>query len=149
MEKFKDVEIKGRKFRLTKINARTGSFMATKVIGILTPLIQNLNLKEIKAENDIEKIDITKAMKGLTSLEEREFHYIQDNCLKLCYELLSAGPAKVLNDDCTFGVEGLEDDTMTVMALTVHALVFNVKGFFDGSPLSSIAGGILTTFLHG
>jgi hypothetical protein len=128
--------------------------MIIKIAGLLAPLFKNMDIskasdiKEIK-DVDVSKLDLTGFIEKLTELPEKDFNYIQDKCLQICSENLPVGLVKALNPNGTFGVIGLEDDTMTVMALTVHALVFNVTGFFGESPLASMIGGALTTFQQG
>lgn len=147
-QQFKDVEISGRKFRIKKFNAMTGSFMLLKVIGILTPLFKGVDIKKFKDAKSLEdlNIDFAEALSGLTSLPEKDFNDIQVKCLNICFEDLPGGLTPVLNDNGTFGVIGLEDDTMTVMALTVHVLLFNMMGFFPGNLSSFPLEGILNTF---
>ena len=148
----KEVEIKGRKFSIRKFDARTGSFMLIKVAGLLAPMFgKSFGVsfgKVVENAEDItmSDIDISGALSVLSTLSEKDFDYIQSKCLKVCYELL-AQPTPVLNDNGSFGVIGLENDTMSVMSLTVHALIFNVSGFFAESPLASMVGATLTSIL--
>ena len=141
----KEVEIKGRKFSIRKFDHRTGSFMLIKVAGLLAPMFKKSfagNPEDLKMSD----VDISGALSVLSTLSEKDFDYIQSKCLKVCYELL-AQPTPVLNDNGSFGVIGLENDTMSVMSLTVHALIFNVSGFFAESPLASMVGATLTSIL--
>lgn len=150
VENFKDVEISGRTFRIKKFDARTGSFMLIKITGLLAPLFKNVDMGKLKDVKDVSEVNpeafnIAGLMSELGNLTEKDFTYVQDKCLQVCGEMLPAGFAPVLHPDGNFGVAGLEDDTMTVLALTAHTLIFNVKGFFSGGPLASIVGGLLTT----
>ncbi len=85
----------------------------------------------------------------LGKLSEEDFRYLQIKSLQLCSESLPAGFIPILSPNGTFAVGGLEDETMMVMVLMIHALIFNVKGFFIGSPLASIVGGLLTSSPQG
>jgi len=152
--KSKVVKIKDREFSIRKFDARTGSFMLVKVTGLLGPMFKNLDLNKFKKsegsedQNDdikLTDIDISGAISVLSNLSEQDFNYIQEKCLRVCAEMLPSGPANVLSENGTFGVIGLEDDTMTVMALTAHALIFNVMSFFGDSPLASMAGAALSS----
>lgn len=157
--KHKDVEINGRKFRIRKFPARSGSFILIKLTTILMPIFTSLMplfkgglMKDVK-EGSFEDFNvddevISAVMSQLGNIDEKDFSYIQEQALKVCYESLSAGPAQVLNDNGTFGVENLEDDTMLVMGLTIHALVFNLTSFFQGSGLGGLIPG-LTSFRQG
>ena len=154
VESYKDVTIGERRFRIRKLDARTGGFILFKVAGILAPLVQKIDfgkLKDVKnpEEVDLNDFDLGGILAELGNIPESDFNYLQEKCLRVTYELLPAGETAVLNADGTFGVIGLEHDTMTVLALTVHALIFNLKGFFSGSPLASMAGGLLSTFRPG
>ncbi|MDQ7094215.1 hypothetical protein REC12_11505 [Desulfosporosinus sp. PR] len=145
----KIVEIKGRKFVVKKFDARTGSFMLIKVMGIVAPMLKGLDLNKIteknKEEVNLNDIDVIKVVSGLTSLSEQDFNYIHDKCLQVCFEVLPAGPARVMNSDGNFGVVGLENDSATTFPLVAHALIFNVMSFFSESPLAGILGGLLGT----
>lgn len=145
---YKDVELGKRKWRVRKFDARTGSFMLFKVMGILAPAFKQLDPKVLK-EAKVEDLNLTELISGLTSLSEKDFNYIQDKCLGVSHELLAAGEVKVLNENGTYGVSNIEFDTSLVLGLTVHALMFNVAGFFGENPLGSITGGMLASFLQG
>lgn len=138
---YKDIEINNRKFRLKKMDARTGSYMLFKLVKILTPIFKNLkidNLDDIK----IDDLNLMDLMSSIFDLPEEEFRYVQDNCLKVVEELLPAGPARVLDKHGNYGVLDVEFNTGLLMNLTIQSLVFNVAGFFEGSPLSSIIKGL-------
>ena len=150
----KEVEIKNRKFVIRKFDARTGSFMLIKVTGLIAPMLKGLDLnkimdktkdgyKDVGEEISLRDIDIAGVISGLTSLTEQDFNYIHDKCLQVCFETLPSGSTKVMNQDGNFGVIGLENDSATTLALVAHALIFNVMGFFSGSPLGSVLGGLL------
>lgn len=151
VETHKDVTINERKFRIRKFDARTGSFMLFKIMGLLNPLVKSLDLNKLKDVKDPSKVDLSafnfsSILAEIGNLSESDFNFVQEKCLRVCYEDLPAGMTRVLNDDGHFGVVGLEEDTMTVLALTVHTIIFNLKGFFGGSLLASMLGGLSTTF---
>lgn len=139
-ENYKDIEVNGRKFRLNKMDAKTGSFMLFKLMKILTPMVKNI--KEDAKDVNLNDLNLTEIAESLFDLEEKEFRYIQDNALKVVQELLGAGPAKVLNELGEFEVNNIKFDTGLVMNLTVQSLYFNIKGFFKGSPLESMLKGL-------
>lgn len=151
MENYKDIEIKGRKWRITKFDARTGSYMLVKVMALIAPLFASLDfnaLKDVKdpKDVDIKSLNIPGLISGLTSLPEEDFNYIQGKCLGVCKEMLPSGFTDIINQNGTYGVLDVEFDTMLLLSLTAHALIFNVMGFFEGSPLSSLAETISNTF---
>jgi hypothetical protein len=154
VQSYKDVEINERTFRIKKFDARTGSFMVFKITKILAPIVKNLNLnklKDVKEASDVEldAFNLSGIMTELGNLSEDDFTYIQDKCLKVCSEVLPGGLAPVVDPQTGFfGVSDLEEDTMTVLALTAHAIIFNLQGFFQGSPLQKLFPGISTTSLQ-
>ncbi|GED34034.1 hypothetical protein P9G84_22355 [Brevibacillus centrosporus] len=145
---YKDVEVNGRKFRVKKFPARVGSFMIIKLTAILAPMLASIkpspSAKSVEDVN-LENLDITGIMGHLSSVSEKDFTYIQDQALRVCFELLPAGPARVINEDGSFGIEDIEDDTATIMALTVHALGFNLSSFFQGSGLHGLVAGLISS----
>jgi hypothetical protein len=150
-ENFKEVEVKGRKFVIRKFDARTGSFMLIKVTGLIGPMLKGLDISKVKVDEgkmpDVSGIDIAGMVSGLSTLKEEDFNYIHDKCLQICFENLPAGPTQVMNMSGNFGVSDLDTDSATTLALVAHTLIFNVTGFFGGSPLGSILGGLLGTKL--
>jgi len=139
-ELFKDIELGGRKWRIGKFDAFTGSFMLIKVTSIISPLLKNIDFKDVKKASDISGLNFTEMLAGITNLSEQDFNYIQKKCLGVCCECLPADFTPVLNENGTFGVMELENDTSTVLGLTVHALMFNVTSFFDENLLGSLKG---------
>ncbi|MBY6965327.1 phage tail assembly chaperone [Clostridium botulinum] len=144
VETCKDIEINERKFRLNKMDARTGSFMLFKLMKILTPIFKNIKVDNTE-DISLDDINLTDLMSSIFDLQEDEFRYIQDNCLRVVEEILPAGPAKVLDKYGNFGIMNIELDTSLLTNLTIQSLVFNVKGFFDGSPLTSITQKLTTS----
>ncbi|WP_061342990.1 phage tail assembly chaperone [Clostridium botulinum] len=142
----KDIEINGRSFRINKLDARTGSFMLFKLMKILPAILENINLDKLNLENlsidNLKDLNLTQMLNPIFELPEEEFRYIQDNCLKVVYEILPAGLQLVLNKNNEWGVLDIESDTGLVMNLTIQSLAFNLMGFFAGSPLTSIIEGV-------
>ena len=146
-ENYKDIEVSKRKWRITKFDAMTGAKVVKKLLPIAATLMKGTDIKDIKGKNleDI-KIDISGVIMALADIKDEDFEYIQKACLKVTLEHLGAGFAPVLNENGSYGVNDIENDTMTVLALTAHALMFNVTSFFVGTPLASLAGAVLNTF---
>ncbi|MBE1304568.1 hypothetical protein G4W71_11100 [Clostridium botulinum] len=144
VETCKDIEINERKFRLNKMDARTGSYMLFNLMKILGPIFKNIKVDNIE-DISLDDINLTDLVSSIFNLPENEFRYIQDNCLKVVEELLPAGPAKILDKYGNFGVMDIEFNTGLLMNLTIQSLVFNVKGFFEESPLTSIMEKLTTS----
>ncbi|NRS20589.1 hypothetical protein HP398_29660 [Brevibacillus sp. HB1.4B] len=144
--KHKDVQIGERTFRIKKFPARTGSFVLIKVTKILAPLFAGIKMNNAKSLEgvNVDDINISGAIEQLSNISEQDFNYLQEQALKVCFELLPAGPAPVMNENGMFGVQDMEDDTATVMALMVHALAFNVTSFFQGSGLQGLVAGLVS-----
>lgn len=151
MENFKDIVVKDRKFRLNKMDARTGSYMLFRLVNILTPLFKGVDLDKIAREDEendkenaksfLDSIDLSSLASSLFSLKEDEFRFIQDNCLHAVEEVLPARNAPVLDKNGNYGVSNIEFDVALLMNLTVQSLIFQVKGFFNADLLSSLTKG--------
>lgn len=136
---FKNIEINGQTFILKKMDARTGSYMLFKLMKLLPPILEGINFEKLDLDNlDLGKLNLTRMLNPIFELPEDEFRYIQDNCLKVIDEMLPAGPQPVLNKNGEWGINGIQNDMGLVMNLTIQSLIFNVQGFFEGSPLSSL-----------
>ncbi len=154
MEKFKTVLIKDREYRIGKFGARDGSFILLKVAGILAPIVEALmssgKIKEITAAESFEDFklgdfEISKLVAPLTQMAEADFKYLQAKCLGVCGVKVASGYVPILNDTGEFSQPEMDDDVATAMFLMVHTLMHNLMGFFVGSPLSGLLGGILST----
>lgn len=157
---FKTVTINNRTFLIRKFDALTGSYTMMKVGGIFASLFNRVDPKLLKVmmnkdkeENKdstdklsidlLKNIDITGIASSLLKLSEEDYLYIQNKCLQVCFESLPAGPAQVLNNNGSIGI--IDFDAKLAMALTAHALTFNVTDFFGGNLLDSILGGLIST----
>lgn len=144
--KTKDVEVNGRTFRIKKFPARAGSFMLIKLTSILAPMFSTIKQSVVKSGGfNADDIDITGFMEQLMNMSEKDFNYIQEQALRVCFENLPGGLAPVLDANGSFGVQDIEDDTAMVMTLTVHALAFNLSNFFQGNALSGVMKGFLSS----
>lgn len=138
-ENYKDIEVNGRKFRLNKLNARTGTFMLIKLTKTLAAVMSNIDIDKLDSDDlSIKDLNLTKVLEPIFDLSEEEFSYIQDNCLKTVEELLPAGPQPIFDNNGQWGVLNIEFDMALVMNLTLQSLWFNLQGFFAGMPFSSI-----------
>lgn len=121
-EEFKAVEISGRKWKIKKFDALTGSYVAYQL------LMQALPMSGLSSV-------LGGLPKDRPLMPREDFLALQRDCLGLCFEMtaLNGVPVDmpVLMQDGRWAVDGLEHDTATVMALTVQALSFNVSSFFE------------------
>ena len=114
IENTKSIEVNGRTFILKKMDARTGSYMLFKLMKLLPPILEHLDLDKLTDDNfsikDLKNINLTEALEPIFDLPEKEFRYIQDNCLKVVDELLNAGPQAVIQKNGEWGIGGIEYD---------------------------------------
>lgn len=78
---------------------------------------------------------------GGTAMTEDEFYIVQNHCLAVCGMLNEKGvPSPVMMADSRLDPR-IADNFPVVMALTIHALKFNIEPFFsEGNPaLASLA----------
>lgn len=129
-ETFKDVEVGGRKWRIGKFDALTGSYILYQVMSGVLPM---------GIETQMTGMGLPKG-RGMMSKED--FISLQKECLGVCYELVTVGannnPVPVILSNGAWGVEGINDDLNIVIALTVHSLLFNLISFFDESALKEL-----------
>lgn len=136
-ETFKDVDIAGRKWRVMKFDALTGSYVATVVMMKALPAL----LKMFKGDGG----DVTAVAGGLMgglNMTKQEFMDLQRDCLGVCRELSDVNgtiaPMPVLMADGRFANSDLATDPVTVLMLTAHAVVFNLSVFFAEGALDSM-----------
>ena len=128
-ETTKDVVIGDFTYQIRKMNARTGSWLAMQIMTKLLPGAMEGALQD----------ELAGASTPLTSsrseMTEAEFHNLQDHCLAVCYRYQMVGemntPMPILAGT-RFAFADLEDDLLTVMALTFHSLLWTAKPFFEG-----------------
>ncbi len=127
-QKTKVEEIGGVKYRFSKMDARSASYMAMKAAAILAPSLSGGGLT------------VESAAKALPSMSRAEFDEIQTMLLKTVCKLVETNaadmPAPILKADGGFVDEELAYDAVTVMKLTANALMFNIGDFFAGAGLT-------------
>ena len=125
-ETSKIVEVSGRKFKIEKFDALTGSYIAFILMQKFLPM-------------DLEsQAGIANMPKDREMLSKQEFISLQKDCLSVVSEVLPARTAPLLNDNGTWGVTDVERDAKLIMILTIHSLTFNIAGFFDEQGLSEL-----------
>lgn len=132
-ELYKTFEHDGRTFRIGKFDAMTGSYIVYKLMAGALPM----------GMGDIVGIPMPQ---NNQVMGKKEFFDLQADCLKVCVEMLPAGPAPVLNENGTYGVEDAENNVPLIMMLTIQALIWNVKDFFTAELLTSMSGALSIIF---
>lgn len=130
-EQHKDIELLGRKWRIERFDALTGSYISSLLLMQVLPM----GLEE--------KLGIKIPMPERSLMEKKTFMDLQCDCLRVCFELKDVGGViaslPILLADGRWGVEDIETDIALVMGLTVHALIFNISDFFQGDTLESLS----------
>lgn len=115
------------------MDALTGSWIAGQIASYVMPGI-------IEAQFAAKGVALPSQRKEIS---EKDFRNIQAHCLMACRFYKEVGgqqvAEQVLADTGQWVLKSLECDTLTVMALTFHALQFNIAPFFDESALEPIA----------
>lgn len=127
------VEVAGKKYQLTKMNARAGSYVAFKVAGVLAPLASKADGKT--------KVSTADMAGALLGMPRKDFDELQSLLLRTVLRLVEGPngqqmPEPVLTAEGDFVDEALAYDVATVINLTIRALVFNIGDFFGAAGLS-------------
>lgn len=125
----KETTIKGRKFILEKYDPMFGFWLVSNVLGKV------IATKDNKLEACI---------KALTDKPLEESIQLQKSVLKYCYEVLPAGPVKVIDEAGNFAIEN--PDGPIVMSLFVQSIMFSLSDFFDPEVMSQLMKEINNTF---
>jgi hypothetical protein len=137
-EPFKDIEIGGRKWRINRIDAMTGSTLVYRLITRALPPV----LEPFLASAGKEFSGFTRMLSGGSPMSKNEFLELQRDCLSVCQLITLAGavetPTNLIMADGTFAPLGVETDIVTILALTVHSLIFNISPFFEDGALETV-----------
>lgn len=127
--KDKIIEAGGKRYKLTKLDADAGSYVAFKLAGVALPLMNGFSGK-------VSQDDMRLLSQAITSMGRKEFTEVQKILLGTVLRLETSGgvdmPVPVLKADGTYADEDLRTDAKTVIALTVQAALFNIGDFFGG-----------------
>lgn len=132
----KIVELQGRKFEIRAFDAFTGSYIAFTLMEKMLPMgVEDKVAKTLQAEGkDVDTMIPT----NRALMSKGEFMAFQRDCLSVVGEVLPARTAPILNANGSWGVDDIENNTMLVLLLTIHALVFNVASFFTDGGLKEL-----------
>nr|DAP01125.1 MAG TPA: tail assembly chaperone protein [Caudoviricetes sp.] len=135
----KIIEVMGRKFKIGKFDAFTGSYILFQLFEKIVPM--GLEAKIPTAEGKSLQQELPK---NRMAMDKEEFVKLQRDCLSVISEILPAGPRPIFNENGSWGLNDIEHNTPLVILLTIHALAFNVGDFFAAGGLtelqSSLAG---------
>ena len=135
----KIVEIQGRKFEIRSFDAFTGSYIAFTLMQKMLPMgIEAKVMNAIKADGGNAAVSLP----SRALMSKGEFIAFQRDVLSVVGEVLPARTAPLFNENGSWGVVDIEDNAMLVIILTIHALVFNIAGFFTGDGLKELKVGL-------
>ena len=134
-EKF--FEHNGSRYKLTKLDADSGSYVAFKLAGVALPLMSGMSGQGVSAA------DVQMLSQAIASMNRKDFTEVQKILLATVLKIESSGgvdmPMPILKADGTYADEELRTDAATVIALTVQAALFNIGDFFGGEGLAPAA----------
>ena len=135
----KIVEIQGRKFEIRSFDAFTGSYIAFTLMEKMLPMgMEAKVMNAVKADGG----DAAVSLPSRALMSRGEFIAFQRDVLSVVGEVLPARTAPLFNENGSWGVADIEDNAMLVILLTIHALVFNIAGFFTGDGLKELKAGL-------
>jgi hypothetical protein len=135
----KIVEIQGRKFEIRSFDAFTGSYIAFTLMEKMLPMgMEAKVMNAVKADGG----DAAVSLPSRALMSKGEFIAFQRDVLSVVGEVLPARTAPLFNENGSWGVADIEDNAMLVVMLTIHALVFNIAGFFTGDGLKELKAGL-------
>ena len=135
----KIVEIQGRKFEIRSFDAFTGSYIAFTLMEKMLPMgMEAKVMNAVKADGG----DAAVCLPSRALMSKGEFISFQRDVLSVVGEVLPARTAPLFNENGSWGVADIEDNAMLVIMLTIHALVFNIAGFFTGDGLKELKAGL-------
>ena len=132
-QKYKVIEVTGKKYQVGKLDARTASYIAGKLALILGGA----------AGND------SNISTAVSALKKDDFIAMQNDCLSVVNKLNNVNgseiPEAILLADGRFTDPDMEYDFSTVLTLTINVLMYNVSGFFGGNDPATVLGKIMGT----
>lgn len=129
IQREKDVTIKGQRYQITKLPATISGWLAVQIATKMLPAFVESKLK-------IEGLSANRS-----EISESEFHNVQNHCLSACKKYEVVGQQDVPQPILVGGkwvFKDLEYDVVTVLGLTVQALLFNIDPFFQDGGLEEL-----------
>jgi hypothetical protein len=131
IERFKDIEILNKKYRIERMPAIVGSnILQIGFSQFLPPAIESVLNKQGMDFGSFNRINMDPAT----------FIMVQKTCLRYCsiiQEVQSANgeaqrvPLSVISAEDVWADADLQYDLPSVMALTIECLIYNLKPFFE------------------
>lgn len=139
-EVYKDIALGEHYYRVGKMTARNGSWVAMQFASYVLPAAAQ------SAANVVD-ISLPTPPSRARSMTEAEFHNIQDHCLAVCSrKKIEPTGAEVfyplIHDSGRWNFPDLEADVVTIMVLTLQALWFNIAPFFEDGALQQLTSSL-------
>lgn len=132
-ENSKIIELQGRKFEIKKFDAFTGGYIIFQLFEKFMPMgLENkIPLQNDKTMNEM-------LPQNRTGMTKAEFISFMKDCLSAAGEVLPARTAPIVNENGTWGIMDIKDNTLLAVLLVIHVLTFNVADFFSASGLKEL-----------
>ena len=132
--KTKEVELQGRKFQISALDAQTGSYLLFTVFEKMLPSgMEQQVMATIRGEGKDPEMVLPS---GRTLMTKAEFFSFQRDCLSAVSEILPGRNAPILNANGSWGVPDM--NVRLAILLTAHSLMFNVADFFGEDGLKDL-----------
>ena len=137
------VTISGRRWKINKFDALTGSYIAVKMVSKLSGVMSAFISGKIDIKNKEDQGLIALSLANeIGSLSKTEFNEIQGECLHVVQEVTEVGGKEITGPlrlpDGRWAVSGMEDDALLILGLVSHVLLFNLTSFFDENVLKEL-----------
>ena len=139
-ELYKDILLGENHYRVGKMTARDGSWVAMQFASYVLPSAAQSAAGMVGA-------NLPSMPNRSRTMTEAEFHNIQDHCLAVCTRK-RVEPTGVevfyplIHDSGRWNFPDLETDVVSIMVLTLQALWFNVSPFFENGALQQLTAAI-------
>lgn len=132
LPKTQDIELEGERYQVCRMNPLNGNWIVTQVFTRLLPSALEAKLASVMGG----EISLPP---NREQISEQEFHNLQAHCLAVCkwHDPKAGVPIPIMLPDGRFATPDLEDPVV-ILALTGHALLFNLAPFFVKSRLDSV-----------
>ena len=134
-ETFKELVLGENSYRIGKMTARNGSWVASQFASYVLPAAaqSTATLIGTSLPNSSNRRTMT----------ETEFYNLQNHCLAVCSrKRVELNGSEVyyplIHDSGRWNFEDLETDTVTVIVLTIQALMYNIAPFFEDGAMKSL-----------
>jgi Phage tail assembly chaperone protein, TAC len=140
-----DIELEGVRYQLRKFDARTGSWIAVQIASYLLPSAVEGAVLDSAVKSGDGIVLPEGFQKNRRQMTEAEFRNIQDHALAVVYRYdgVSPVPVPIIHGSGRWAFPEMENDFITVLALTVQVLLFNMKSFFEDGRMERLMASIL------